>query len=383
MIRGIGWVLIACGILVNPLVLGWLIAEDGRIESALFNGVILLADLLTLAAGVYLVRNPRGAALANVALLALSVVVAILLAEVGARLSLFGWSTFSPADMASVPDSRLRDFVREVDNPEIGFALKPNLDVLFKLAPLQTNDAGLHDVDYSRQKSNDVFRIVVVGDSFTMPAGVALEDAWHSRIEAALNAERDGTRYEVINFGVAGYDLRQYAAVMETVAAEYAPDLVLLGFCAENDHQVGENPAAMIAKTTQKRLLPESYLFKLLSQLNYASHASMSKRPTLQEEAYIAEQFGRIAAATTAPVLVAYLANLPRDGAGAIGELAITAGFGFVDASQAFADKRLATYSIFHPVDSHPNAAANRIFSAEILRYLRENGEHYPALPPD
>ena len=370
MIKAIGWSCIAGGSLANPLFLGWILSADGRIESALFNGLIVAADAVAIGAGVYLVRNPRRAALGNVGLLGLSLLLAFMLAEAGARLLLFGWAAFSPRMMASVSDARLRDLVRAVDDANIGYGLKPNLDVMFKLEPLRTNEDGWHDEAYPKTKAPGVFRIAVLGDSFTMPAGVALEDAWHSRIEDGLNVGAKDARFEVMNFGVAGYDLRQYVAVLESYANAYDPDLILIGFCAENDHQVGADPADMLGGTTERRWFPRSYVFQLLSQLNYASYTEMSKRPTANELDYVAAQFGELAEAAEAPVIIAYLANLRRDGAEEIGVLAEAAGFGFVDASAAFAGEPLAPFAIYHPIDSHPNAAANAIFAEEILAYL-------------
>ena len=365
------------------MVLGWLFSGDGRIESALFNGLILAADAVVIGAGVYLVRNPRRGTLVNVALLCASLLLAIMTAEACARLLLFGSAAFSPRMMASVPDLRLRDFVREVDDPGIGYGLKPNLDVVYKLAPLRTNAAGWHDTPYPETKPPETFRIVVIGDSFTMPAGVALEEAWHSRIEAALNGEANGVRFEVINFGVAGYDLRQYVAVLSDFANGYSPDLILVGFCAENDHQVGADPSDVLDTSPPRRWIPNFYVYKLLTKLNYAPHTEMSKRPTAEELEYVGAQFAALAEAAGAPVVIAYLANLPRDGADGIGALAEAAGFGFVDASAAFAGKPLAPFAIYHPIDSHPNGAANAIFAAEILRYLRENRAKYLAFDRD
>lgn len=377
MMKVLGWSLIVCGVLANPLILGWLFSEDGRIESVLFNGIVVAADAVAIGAGVYVVRNPRRAALANLALLGISSLLAFLLAEVGTRLLLFGPAAFSPQMMASVSELRLRDLVREVDDPNLGYTLKPDLDVIFKLVPLRTNDEGWHDKAYSRTKTPGTFRIAVIGDSFTMPAGVALEHAWHTRIEDVMNDEPNDRRFEVINFGVAGYDLRQYVAVLKAVAREYAPDLILVGFCAENDHQLGADPADVLADPLPRRWRANSYVFKLLTQLNYASHTAMSKRPTSAESDYVAAQFAELAAAADAPVVIAYLANLPRDGAAEIDRLAEAAGFGFVDVSRAFAGKPLAPFAIYHPIDSHPNAAANAVFAKEIFAFLEANSSVY------
>ncbi|MFH1799245.1 MAG: hypothetical protein ABH891_00160 [Candidatus Omnitrophota bacterium] len=57
--------------------------------------------------------------------------------------------------------------------------LKPNLNRYFKMARFRTNSAGLRDKEYPIRKAPGTFRVAVLGDSFTMPAGVEIEDAFH------------------------------------------------------------------------------------------------------------------------------------------------------------------------------------------------------------
>ena len=61
---------------------------------------------------------------------------------------------------------------------------KPDLRDHFKMQPFETNSHGMRDREYSPEKPPNTFRIAVVGDSFTMGSGVAIEDVFHSRIES-------------------------------------------------------------------------------------------------------------------------------------------------------------------------------------------------------
>ena len=45
---------------------------------------------------------------------------------------------------------------------------------------------GLRDQEYDLQKTKNTFRVVVVGDSYTMPAGVSIEDAYHTLLEEEI-----------------------------------------------------------------------------------------------------------------------------------------------------------------------------------------------------
>jgi len=85
--------------------------------------------------------------------------------------------------------------------------------------------------------------VAVIGDSYTLPAGVDIEEAYHSLIEERLNLEQRGsvhgiTKFEFINFAGSGGYLINYLGVMKHRIVQYDPDLVLIGFCSANDFRV-------------------------------------------------------------------------------------------------------------------------------------------------
>ena len=73
----------------------------------------------------------------------------------------------------------------------------------------------------------------VIGDSFTMGSGVEIEKVYHSVVEEKLNEREDSVRYELINFGVGGYNLLNYSGVLEKKAVLYDPDFIVIGFCGQ------------------------------------------------------------------------------------------------------------------------------------------------------
>src|SRR5262245_49349733 len=157
----------------------------------------------------------------------LSCVVALLV-ELCFRFYLFGFSALSYEKVDSVIGIGRDGALRTSDYRDIVYELKPNLDILLDLAPLKTNSQGLADYEYAQAKPPDTFRIVLLGSSYSMPTGVALDDSWQQVLENRLNARGDGRRYEVINFAVAGYDPLQYLAVLKHRAMAYDPDLILV-----------------------------------------------------------------------------------------------------------------------------------------------------------
>jgi lysophospholipase L1-like esterase len=143
---------------------------------------------------------PAGKSRAEVALLLASLVVALLLAEVGIRL-------VGPGAAAS------------------GYA------------PIHTgrrdrqpiNALGYRDADRAQPRPEGVRRVVCLGDSFTWGVGVLFDDAWPQRIERSLSRTR-GERWEAVNLAEPGMNAVQYASRLESEGWGYGPDVVVVGW---------------------------------------------------------------------------------------------------------------------------------------------------------
>lgn len=104
---------------------------------------------------------------------------------------------------------------------------------------VQTNASGLHARPISYEKPAEVYRILIVGDSFTYAAEVAIEEMYTTLLEAALNAR--GYRVEVIPAAQRGWSTDQQLLYLTHEGCRYQPDLVLLQF-APNDPEGNLNP---------------------------------------------------------------------------------------------------------------------------------------------
>ncbi len=104
-------------------------------------------------------------------------------------------------------------------------------------ARISNNQEGFRDREHGTQKPADVFRIAVLGDSFTEAQGIPIDKTFWSVIEQELERceALDGRRVEVLNFGVSGYGTAQELATYRTNVKKYAPDMVLLAFFSGND----------------------------------------------------------------------------------------------------------------------------------------------------
>ena len=326
----------------------------------------------------------------NLLVLFCTFAVFILTVEIGARVYLHGWSSLRPSFSRSIPFVGARPRVYQKSTIGLSRELIPNQYTRFKKVIHQTNSQGLRDREYSVKKPTNTFRVAVLGDSFTMPSGVAIEDAYHTLLEERFNAESEGLQYEFINFGVGGFSLQDYLLQLQLKVPEYGPNLILIGFMPFNDVQ--EYSPSMKGK-----IIPRSnYWAYLLATVKYGKDAihplikdawntanvsivspSKNNDVILENETYLRRIFAEIAAESTEkniPVVVANLEFAPVNTLllSLLEEITASHGMSFVDTSVHFEGidpKSLILYR----ADRHANDKANRIFADVIYEHLKED----------
>lgn len=127
---------------------------------------------------------------------------------------------------------RIRDaeFVNMTDD-FLEFVLMPAYSGSFKDAEFSTNSLGLRDKEYAIRKPSGTLRIVVLGASMEMAAGVKDDEVFEAVLEQQLNAARqegDYDQYEIMNFSVGGYGMTQKLMVLSQYVDQYQPDIILL-----------------------------------------------------------------------------------------------------------------------------------------------------------
>ncbi len=115
-----------------------------------------------------------------------------------------------------------RDFMR--------YDLKPDTKTVLHDQPLTVNQWGMRGRGYSLAKPAGTYRIAVLGPSHVMGSGVADGETFTEFLEAELNrtARAPNRRYEVLNFGVAGFSLLQQLAMLEDRVLAFQPDAVFV-----------------------------------------------------------------------------------------------------------------------------------------------------------
>jgi hypothetical protein len=109
--------------------------------------------------------------------------------------------------------------------------LRPGASVVFLDQPLTVNRWGMRDRDYPLAKPKGTYRIALLGPSLVMGSGVADGETFADFLEERLNQSTNpgaNARYEVLNFGVAGFSLLQQLAMLEERALIFRPDAVFI-----------------------------------------------------------------------------------------------------------------------------------------------------------
>ena len=112
--------------------------------------------------------------------------------------------------------------------------MRSNARVIAYGSELRTNELGFRD-DKAEvpRKAPGEYRIAVLGDSFTVSAGVDYDRIFTSLVQKALRERHPEVR--VMNLGVAGYNVVQYEMVLNEVALGLKPDLIVVALFPTND----------------------------------------------------------------------------------------------------------------------------------------------------
>lgn len=115
-------------------------------------------------------------------------------------------------------------------DPELGFRVRSYISTADGNL---TNQFGFNDKDYSLQKPADVFRILVVGDSFNWVG--RREEIYPALLRRKLEKHCGVHKIEVINAGYLMTHTGEQLAMLKKYGLQYNPDLVILGFFVGND----------------------------------------------------------------------------------------------------------------------------------------------------
>ena len=167
----------------------------------------------------------------------------------------------------------------EID-PELGWRPKRNFTWAHSIyrghqVVVRTNSRGFRDREHDRDKNPGVRRVVVLGDSFAFGWGVGDGETFSDYLTKLA------PELEIINLGVAGWNLAQQRRLLELEAMDYSPDLVLASFVQNDVTSRGVPRGADLVRqekeVTWRTLLDEhSYIYSVVKTWT-RSHRSVNK----------------------------------------------------------------------------------------------------------
>jgi lysophospholipase L1-like esterase len=174
-----------------------------------------------------------------------------------------------------IPFSNDSDPTYKLTHDILPYSMKPNSESTSIHGNLiKINSHGLRDHEYSYEKEEDTFRILVLGDSIEFGLGAKMEDGYTKVLENQLNAlaNKKYKVIEIINAGHPLFNTLDRYNYLRLYGLKYSPDLLIVSLNSTN-FSVGSSSLLVIDGITYspgstfslpprvKRFLRKSHLY--------------------------------------------------------------------------------------------------------------------------
>jgi hypothetical protein len=137
--------------------------------------------------------------------------------------------------------------------------MKPNLNIQGLDHNFLSNQFGLRDKAYSKNKKDSVYRMALLGGSYEMGSGVSNNQNFEYLTEERLNKNFPDSNFksiEIWNFAAGGYYLIEHLELLNTEVFKYKPNAVI--YFAHSDER---NKMIKDITNILKRNVPIKYKF--------------------------------------------------------------------------------------------------------------------------
>lgn len=259
------------------------------------------------------------------------------------------------------------------------YELAPSGSIVLNGHRLSTNRWGMRDHDYEKVKPSGTYRIAILGSSTVMGLNVGDGEPFEALVEGRMNRELAGrpyARYEILNFGVNGYNPPSQVVVLEKKVLEFKPDAVLLVFNLQESYFTVQR----FAKSLRRGIEPIDEIFRQVAQDAKVDGRTPELRAEQRLTPYaprlIEWAFKRIAERCRQEGVRVVIVYQPALGAARsrqnevnqFMQMARNAGFSVINLEGVYGNVDPETLKVA-PWDAHPNASghkliADRLFSA-------------------
>ena len=270
----LGGILVAAGLLAGKWTLPVLFSPDRHIDSLVAVLAIELVQLTAVGAGLYLLMRRPYLPGREVSLVVISTIFSLLLLESGSRI----WLDY----LATDDQARRYRLAAEVDPVNRQWSPHHYLNYYptpsYRSGKKAHNSLGYRGREFSVEKPDGTFRIVVLGGSTTYT--IAVEDNEKTFTRQLENILRDSYGYEaveVINAGAGGYSSWESLINLEFRVLDLDPDLVIIYHGTNDVHTRLVEPGSYRGDNSGRRRQWSAPPVPLLIKYSYLSRIVSSK----------------------------------------------------------------------------------------------------------
>ena len=297
------------------------------------------------------------------------------------------WEVYSkkPAQWLDVRDAGLKRFTGDFAQTE----LIPSFVAETNFGPITVNRWGMRDQDYEQIPRPGTFRAAVLGPSTVMGWGARDDETFENVLEARLNRERAGTpfaRYEVLNFGVPGYQPPQQLIAVEK-ALRFQPNAVIYIAAGREVSRSADYLVEVVRKRVAVPFAPLAAIVAKAGLTPDLDEATALRQLAPYRAELLASTYGLIAGQIKARGAVPVFVFLPQVRGGTWQEetpetlkTAAAAGFIVIDLSDVFDGQDLASIRLAD-WDDHPNAKGHRLIAERLFAAVTSRPEIIPGAP--
>jgi D-alanyl-lipoteichoic acid acyltransferase DltB (MBOAT superfamily) len=288
------------------------------------------------------------------------------------------WEVYTrkPANWLDVQGAGLKRFTGGFAQTE----LIPSFVSRTPYGTISTNRWGMRDKDYERTPPPNTYRVALLGASSVMGWGVGDGETFEWLLEDRLNRERrdtSNTKYEILNFGVPGYQPPQQLVTIE-YALSFSPNAV---FYIATGQEISRAASYMVEVVQKKIEIPYEPLREIVRQAGLEPSmdtATALKRLDPYDGAILSWTYKRIADQARSRGAVPVFIFLPQvreergqDETPAILKMADSAGFAVINLAGVFRGQdttalRLAEW------DEHPNRRGHQLIASRLYDELQK-----------
>jgi hypothetical protein len=256
----------------------------------------------------------------------------------------------------------------------------------------RVNNAGFRGGDFVKERT-DAVRVAFLGDSFCWGVGVRDEDHFITRTGELLAKQAPfQERFELLNFGLEGFNTVQEVALFKQIVLEYEPDVAVIWYFLNDWESQGALAGTkrylrgnsllrgprkysclldLIVTPIDLRRSTQRMIEIYRSGYEQDSPGWRAAHDALEEFATLCHELGIVPVLAIHPVLIRLDDSYPfADIHDSVFEAATAAGIHAVDLFDAFAGRDARELWV-HLMDQHPNEIAHGLAAEYFTGFLR------------